>query len=97
MKRPRRRSHPDTPTSKELGYDILLPQFRGFVVRSGTDAAKVKVLQDALARVYEHPEYRKFMADSTGAPDSFETGQKAITFMQGELESMKAIIAKSAK
>jgi tripartite-type tricarboxylate transporter receptor subunit TctC len=87
----------DTPTSKELGYDILMPQFRAFVVRSGTDPARLKVLQEAFARVYEHPEYRKFLVDATGSPDSFETGTRAFSFMQSELEAMKGIIAKGGK
>lgn len=87
----------DTPTSKELGFDILLPQFRGFVVRSGTDPDRVRILQDALARVYEHPEYRKFLTYGNGSPDSFETGAKAISFMQGELDAMKGIIAIGGK
>ncbi|MPZ44306.1 MAG: tripartite tricarboxylate transporter substrate binding protein [Betaproteobacteria bacterium] len=83
----------DTPTSKQLGYEILLPQFRAVVVRAGTDPARVKYLADALARVYAHPEYKKFLKDATGSDDSFETGPKAVTFMQGELDSMRKALA----
>lgn len=83
----------ETPTSRQLGYDILLPQFRAVVVRAGTDPARVKFLSDALARVYQHPDYRKFLAEATGSPDSYETGPKAIAFMQGELDAMKKALA----
>ena len=83
----------DTPTSKQLGYEILLPQFRALVVRAGTDPARVKFLADALARVYEHADYKKFLKDATGSDDSYEAGPKAVSFMQGELDAMKKALA----
>ena len=47
----------DVPTSKELGYDVTLPQFRAIVVKAGTDPQRVKTTSDALARVYADKEY----------------------------------------
>ena len=47
----------DVPTSKELGYDVTLPQFRAIVVKAGTDPQRVKTISDALARVYADKEY----------------------------------------
>ena len=38
----------DVPASKELGYDVALPQFRAIVVKAGTDPARVKAIADAL-------------------------------------------------
>jgi tripartite-type tricarboxylate transporter receptor subunit TctC len=97
LSKTRLEGYAETPTSREVGYDVLLPQFRAIVVREGTDPARVKFLQDALVRVFSQPDYKKFLADATGSPDSLETGSKAIVFMQGELDAMKAVVSKSSK
>src|SRR6476659_3320094 len=51
----------DVPASYELGYKVALPQFRSIVVRAGTPPDILKKLSDALAKVYESPEYKKFL------------------------------------
>jgi len=39
---------PDCPSSKELGYDIYLPQWRSIVAKAGTDPTRIKMIGDAL-------------------------------------------------
>ncbi len=58
----------DVPTSKELGYDVTLPQFRAIVVKAGTDPQRVKTISDALARVYADKEYAEFLKMSRSRP-----------------------------
>lgn len=79
----------DVPSSYELGYKIALPQFRSIVVRSGTPPEVVKKLSDALAKVAESPEYKKFLVDQFGDPASFEPSTKADAFVKEQLEDMK--------
>ncbi len=89
----------DIPTSVELGYDVTLPQFRGVIVKAGTDPAKVKMLSEMLAKVATDPEYKEFLAKATAREDSFLPHDEALKFMRGELEAMKSLIAatRSAK
>ena len=37
---------PDVPTLKEKGWDVVLPKFRGFIVKKGTPADIVQILTD---------------------------------------------------
>lgn len=84
----------DVPASYELGYKVALPQFRAIVVRSGTPPEIVKKLSDALAKVYASAEYKKFIEEQYGDPNSFENSTKAPTFVKEQLEDMKRLTAK---
>jgi tripartite-type tricarboxylate transporter receptor subunit TctC len=83
----------DVPASYELGYKIALPQFRSIVVRSGTPPEVVKKLSDALAKVAESPEFKKFLVDQFAEPTSFEPSTKAGAFVAEQLEDMKKATA----
>ena len=82
----------DVPSSFELGYKVALPQFRAIVVRAGTPPEIVKKLSDALAKISDSPEYKKFLQDQYGAPDSFEGSAKAPAFVEQQLDDMKKTI-----
>ena len=84
----------DIPASYELGYKVALPQFRAIVVRSGTPPEIVKKISDALAKVYASPEYKAFLAEQYGDPNSFEDSTKAPAFVKAQLEDMKRLTAK---
>jgi len=87
----------DTPTSKELGYDITLPQRRAVIVRAGTDPRYVKVLSDALAKVTADPEYKAFLRDSLASEDSYRSAQDTLKIMQSDLDGMKRIVSSMEK
>lgn len=84
----------DIPSSYELGYKVALPQFRSIVVRSGTPPEIVKKLSDALAKVYASAEYKKFLAEQYGDPNSFEDSTKAPAFVKEQLDDMKKLMSK---
>lgn len=77
----------DVPCSKELGYDIYLPQFRTIVVKAGTAKEKVKKLSEAFKQVYNDPEYQKFLEEQYGTKDSFMDGDTATAFLKSELDT----------
>lgn len=87
----------DVPASKELGYDVALPQFRAIVVKAGTDPQRVKALADALVRVYADKEYVEFLKSSWAAEDSFVPADKAASFMQNEFEGVRKVMAAAGK
>jgi tripartite-type tricarboxylate transporter receptor subunit TctC len=84
---------PDVPASKELGFDIYLPQFRSLIVRAGTDPAKVKVLAEAIEKAANDPEYYAYLKQQWALRDSFIPGKSAQKFMDGELAAMKKVAA----
>ena len=87
---------PDVPASKELGYDITLPQRRAVIVKAGTDVAKIKVLSDALAKVAASAEYKAYLKEQYASDDSYFAAQDAAKIMQEELEQMKHMAAPGA-
>jgi tripartite-type tricarboxylate transporter receptor subunit TctC len=87
----------DVPTSKELGYDVNLPQFRAIVVKAGMDPQRIKIISDALGRVYASPDYTAFLKSLISSEDSFVPEKDARAFMQGEFERVKKVLAASSR
>ncbi|MGE0313826.1 MAG: tripartite tricarboxylate transporter substrate binding protein [Lautropia sp.] len=79
----------DVPVSKELGFDITMPQFRMVTVKAGTDAAQIDVLSRELEKAAKTPEFRKYLEDQIAEPDSFVSAKDAQAFLKGELAAMK--------
>lgn len=79
----------DIPASGELGYTVSLPQFRSLVVRSGTPAAHVTALSDALTKVAASDEFKTFLKNSYADPDSFLPASKSGDFLKKQFEDMK--------
>ncbi len=82
---------PEVPASKELGYDITLPQRRAVIMKAGTDPKKVKVISDALAKVAASAEYKAYLKDQYATDDSYFATDDAIKIMEEELRQMKKI------
>lgn len=80
----------DVPSSKELGYDIALPQFRSVVVRAGTPPERIKTLSDALAKVAASAEFKTFLKDGFADENSFLPSASAGPYIARQLEDMKA-------
>jgi len=88
---------PQTPTSKEVGLDITLPQRRAIIVKAGTDPAKVALLSQAIARAVATPEYKAFLSDSLALHDSYLPTKETLAVMQSDLSDMKKIVQSTAK
>ena len=65
----------DTPTAKELGWDVEMATWRGVAVRSGTPDAIVKKLRDAYANVMKHKIYKNYLRDNSMGPESVQNGE----------------------
>jgi len=65
----------DVPSSRELGLEVTLPQFRSVVARRGTPPERVKTLADAFRKAAETPQWKSFLeqwymrADSGMGPE----------------------------
>ena len=49
---------PDTPTLRELGYDVYIENQKGFVFPKGTPKANVQKLHDSLRKVFDDPQFK---------------------------------------
>jgi tripartite-type tricarboxylate transporter receptor subunit TctC len=87
----RSESFKDVATSYEAGFKIALPQFRAIVVRAGTPPERVRMLSDALAKIAQTPEYKKFLEEQFAAPDSFVDAARATQFVSEQLDDMKKV------
>lgn len=87
---------PDVPASKELGFDITLPQRRAVIMKAGTDPAKVKIISDALAKVAASPEYKAYLQEQYATDDSYFAAQDAAKIMEEDLAQMKRYAAQTA-
>jgi tripartite-type tricarboxylate transporter receptor subunit TctC len=82
---------PGVPASKELGYDITLPQRRAVIMKAGTDPARVKVIAAALAKVAASPEYKAYLNEQYATDDSYFGSDESLKIMEDELAQMKKI------
>ena len=83
---------PDVPCSKELGYDIFLPQFRGIVAKKGTDPAKIKVLADAFKKATQTPDWAAFAKEQYMTDDSFMGPEEYAKFLDSEYDTMVTLM-----
>jgi tripartite-type tricarboxylate transporter receptor subunit TctC len=84
----------DVPSSKELGYDIVINQFRAVMLKAGTDPKRVTVISDALAKAAATKEYKDYLADQYADANSFVPAARARAFLQAELKAMQKFAIK---
>ncbi|MHB8494655.1 MAG: tripartite tricarboxylate transporter substrate binding protein [Casimicrobiaceae bacterium] len=84
------------PVTGQYGIHISLPQMRTVIVKAGTSPAIVKTLSDALHKVAETPEYKKYLDDQYADPNSYMPAAAANEYMAKWLDKARKIIAESA-
>ena len=82
----------DVPTSKELGIEITLPQFRGIVAKKGTPPERVKALGDAFRKAMDSPQWKKFSDEWYFAPDSYMGPEDFSRWVAGEVELLERLV-----
>jgi tripartite-type tricarboxylate transporter receptor subunit TctC len=83
---------PDVPSSKELGFDITLPQFRGIVTRTGVPVERVRVLADAFRKAMDTPQWKKFAEEWHFRPDSYQGSEKFRSWVHGEVTVLEQLV-----
>lgn len=83
---------PDVPASKELGYDITLPQRRAVIMKAGTDPQRVKTIASALAKVASSAEYKAYLKEQYATDDSYFGSEESLKIMEDELAQMKKMV-----
>ena len=83
----------NVPTATELGYPVVLREWRSFAVKAGTDPAKQKFLADALRKTYNSAEFQDFIKSSWSIPDSYVPREKMEAFFAKEAANVKKMLA----
>jgi tripartite-type tricarboxylate transporter receptor subunit TctC len=83
---------PNTPTLRELGYDVYIDNQKGFVFPKGVPQASVRKLHDALRKVFDDPQF-KANAEKLNLELAYLNGEdfrKAMKMMHDQIgESVK--------
>lgn len=88
---------PNVQTSKELGYDVTLPQFRAIIVKNGTDAKQLKILGDAVAKAAASKEFKAYLKDQLADENSFVPLKNAQSYMDAWTAEANKVMAASKK
>lgn len=78
-------------TTKDLGMNLVLDQFRGIVAKAGTPPERLKLLREKVALVTKDPEYIKFLDDQWADPASVIVGDAGFAYIRQEIEALKAL------
>ena len=82
----------DVPTSKELGVDLTLPQFRGIVARKGTPPDRIQIMGEAFRRAMDTPQWKKFAEEWYFAPDSYMGPDRFGPWVAGEVDTLDRLV-----
>jgi putative tricarboxylic transport membrane protein len=82
---------PTVPTTKQLGMDLVLDQYRTVMAKAGTPAELVKVLREKVAEATKQPEYTKFLEDQWADPKSVLVGDAALGYVRDQIEALKKL------
>lgn len=83
----------DVPSSKELGLDVSLTQYRAIVVKAGTDPQHIAELKTALAEFAASPEYKAYLKSHCADEKSWLAGDDAAKFIADQLAAARKIVA----
>lgn len=90
-------SFADIPVSKELGYDVTLPQFRAVVIKADTDQKVVKLIADALSKVAGSAGYKDYLKEQLADESSYAPMKDAQKYQDEWLRDARNVIAATVK
>lgn len=88
----RHAAFPDVPTSKELGFEITLPQFRGIVAKHGTPPDRIATLARAFRRAMDTPQWKKFAEEWYFRDDSYLGPDKFGAWVTDEVRTLERMV-----
>ena len=86
----------DVPTFKELGYDIVMFQYRGFAAKKGLPADAKAKLVDAIRKAVAEPGFKDFMAKNF-QPEGFLGPEDFTALARADFDLMGRLLQKLSK
>ena len=84
---------PYAQTAKELGYDVVLLEWRALVAKAGTSPERIRLLSDALGRAYKSRDFQQFVKGSWSAADSYVPASDVSSFFTAQAKEIKTLVA----
>lgn len=84
-------SFKEVPVSKEVGYDVMLSQYRVLAVKKGTDSNRVGALSAAIAKTAISPEFKAFLRQQWIDENSYMAGNETEAFVRDQIQTTKRI------
>jgi len=84
---------PYCPTAHEVGYKVVLEEWRTIAVKAGTDPKSVAFLDRALAAAYKTADFQAFLKSSWSDPDSYVAAKDLPAFFAARRRDVDALIA----
>lgn len=81
----------DVTTTKDLGMNLVLDQFRTLMAKAGTPSNRLKLLQERTAKVGSSAEYAKFLEEAWADPKSVIVGDAAKAYVAEQIQTLKSI------
>ncbi|MEK7246769.1 MAG: tripartite tricarboxylate transporter substrate-binding protein, partial [Pseudomonadota bacterium] len=75
-------------TSKDVGLDLVVDQFRTVTIKAGTPPDRVKLLADKIAKTTASDEYKKYLVEQWADPKSVLLGDAAVSYITREIEAL---------
>lgn len=82
---------PDVATVKELGYDVVFANWRGFFGIPGLAKDKVEAYQGVLKKMYDTPEWEE-IRKQRGWQNLYQPGAEFYSFLEGQEEAIGSIM-----
>lgn len=86
----RAKALPNTPSTEESGFDILITKPRSYYAPKGTDPAIIKTLSDAFKKVTENPEFAE-MIEGLGQEVYFVDGEEMQIQVKSWVEELQPV------
>jgi tripartite-type tricarboxylate transporter receptor subunit TctC len=83
---------PDVTTTKDLGVNLVLDQFRTVVAKAGTPPERLKLLFEKVAEATKSEEYKSFLDKQWADPKSVVVGPAAREYIQREVDALKKYV-----
>lgn len=82
---------PNVTTTKQLGVNLVLDQFRTMMVKAGTPPAQVKLLTEKVREAAASPEYVKYLEGAWADPKSVIVEGAALKYVSEQIAALKAL------
>jgi putative tricarboxylic transport membrane protein len=79
------------PTMKELGYNVVLQNWRGVVAPAGLNPSELADLRDTVRAMYQSPEWKAELKKQ-GWDDVYLDGEKFRTFIDDEVLRIRGVL-----
>jgi len=83
---------PAIATTKDIGMNLVLDQFRIVTAKAGTPPDRLKLLTDKVGEATKSDEYKKFLDQQWADPNSVILGSAARDYIQREIDALKPLV-----